>query len=280
MTPSSHLNPLKEHPQPSLPTRLAQRLTSLTPVALMFLMLAPSPEAHALQVLEAMEGQTVLGRLSSKELTRIAVEGGRIRKVTGQGGEFLMEKDEDQGQIFIRPASPENPRPINLFVTIEVGGEPLTVGLLLQPVDIPADTIMLRPTGTSGPSGARRHSIQGPGPSSDGRPHPRSPRHVRQLKNLLLVMADNQETPDFEVREVRQEQPLWVGTRLVLQRQWLGDGLVGERYRLANIGPQPLRVHEPHLFKPGVMAVSVEHERLEPGQVTALFVIRQRRDHE
>jgi len=243
----------------------------------MFLMLAPSPEAQALQVLEAMEGQTVLGRLSSKELTRIAVEGGRIRKVTGQGGEFLMEKDEEQGQIFIRPTSSENSRPINLFVTLEAEGEPLTVGLLLQPVDIPADTIMLRPTGSLG---SRKNSVHGNGQAEVSRPEPRSPRHVRQLKNLLVVMADNQETPDFEVREVRQEQPLWVGTRLVLQRQWLGDGLVGERYRLANIGPQPLRVHEPHLFKPGVMAVSVEHDRLEPGQVTALFVIRQRRDHE
>jgi conjugal transfer pilus assembly protein TraK len=246
----------------------------------MFLMLAPSPEAHALQVLEAAEGQTVLGRLSSKELTRIAVEGGRIRKVTGQGGEFLMEKDEDQGQIFIRPTSPENPRPINLFVTLEAGGEPMTVGLLLQPVDIPAETIMLRPSVSSGTPGARKNSIHGSGQAEASRPDPRSPRHVRQLKNLLVVMADNQETPDFEVREVRQEQPLWVGTRLVLQRQWLGDGLVGERYRLANIGPQTLRVHEQHLFKPGVMALSVEHDRLEPGQVTALFVIRQRRDHE
>ena len=83
----------------------------------MFLTLAPSPEAHAQQVLEALDGQTVLGRLSARELTRIAVEGGRVRKVTGQAGEFVMEKDDDLGQVFIRPAFPEQSRPIMLAPT-------------------------------------------------------------------------------------------------------------------------------------------------------------------
>ena len=239
----------------------------------MFLTLAPSPEAHAQQVLEALDGQTVLGRLSARELTRIAVEGGRVRKVTGQAGEFVMEKDDDLGQVFIRPAFPEQNRPINLFVTLEVAGEPATVGLLLQPTDTPADTILLRTASASKARNGQRTSAAPPA-------EPHSARHVRQLKNLLVLMADSKQADDFEVRDVRQERPLWVGTRLTLQRQWLGDGLVGERYRLLNTGTQTLQVHEPHLFKPGVMAVSVEYPQLEPGQVTSLFVIRQRRDHE
>ncbi len=72
------------------------------------LLLALSSPASALQILDAKDGETVLGKISQKEVTRISVERGRIRKVTGNTGEFVLEKDEDKGQIFIRPVSPDS----------------------------------------------------------------------------------------------------------------------------------------------------------------------------
>ena len=227
-------------------------------VLLPLLLLALSNPASALQVLEAREGETVLGKISRKEVTRIAFEHGRIRKVTGNSGDFVLEKDEEKGQIFLRPASAESTKPINVFVSSERS----TVALLLQPVDTPSDTIVIREA---------RDTLGSP---------PRMERagvHVRTMKNLLLAMAGDALPEDIEVREAARELALWPEVRLTLQRAWLGAGLVGEKYELANVGSAPLELAERDLYKPGVMAVSVERARLAPGESTNFFVIRQRR---
>ena len=107
---------------------------------LALLLLGLSSPAPALQVVEARDGESAVAKISQKEVTRIAFEKSRVRRVTGNAGEFVFEKDEDKGQIFIRPTSPENTKPINLFIMSDRG----TVGLLLQPVDMPSDTIVIR----------------------------------------------------------------------------------------------------------------------------------------
>ena len=225
------------------------------------LLLALSSPASALQILDAKDGETVLGKISQKEVTRISVERGRIRKVTGNTGEFVLEKDEEKGQIFVRPVSPESTKPINLFITSERS----TIGLVLQPVDTPSDTLVIREARDPLTSASRME---------------KSGRHVRTIKNLLLAMADDALPDDMDVREPTQELSLWPGVRLSLQRVWLGAGIVGEKYQLANIGSTELNLAEGDLFKPGVMAVSLEHGRLRPGESTNLFVIRERRAHD
>ena len=225
------------------------------------LLLAFSSSTYALQLLDAREGELLLGKISAKEITRIAFERERIRKVTGNAGEFVLEKDEDKGQIFIRPASPESTKPINLFIT----SDRRTVGLLLQPVDTPSETIVIRE------------------PRGELKAQPRSERssaHVRTLKNLLLAMAADQLPNDMEVRELGRELALWPGVRLTLQRTWLGAGIVGEIFDLANVGTSPLELSERDLYKPGVMALSLEHGSIRPGESTNLFVIRERRGHD
>ena len=54
-------------------------------------------------------------------------------------------------------------------------------------------------------------------------------------------------------------------------------GIVGEKYQLANTGAGDVNLTERDLYKPGVMAVSLERASLRPGESTNLFVIRERR---
>jgi len=216
-------------------------------------LLALSPTAAALQVLDARDGETVLARIAQKEATRLAIAQGRIRKVTGNTGEFVLEKDEARGQVFIRPAS-DSAKPINLFVSTERA----TYALLLQPVDMPSDTLLIREARASVPS------------------TPRSNRHVRAIKNLLLAMANDALPEDMAVRELAQELALWPGVRLTLRRAWLGAELVGESYQLTNLASGELRLAEPDLYKPGVLALSIERRRLHSGETTHVFVIRER----
>lgn len=225
---------------------------------LLLLALAASEPALALQVVDARDGETVLAKVSRKEVTRISIERGRIRKVTGNAGEFVLEKDDEKGQIFIRPTAPDSTKPINLFVSTERS----TIGLLLQPVDIPSDAIVIRDArdATAEPSRIER-----------------SGRHVRTMKNLLLAMAEDALPDDMEVREPGRDLALWPGARLSLQRQWLGTNVVGEKYQLTNAGAAVLELAERDLFKRGVMALSIEQASLRPGESTQLFVIRERR---
>ena len=200
----------------------------------------------------------MLAKVSRKEVTRISVDRGRIRKVTGNAGEFMLEKDDEKGQVFIRPVSPDSTKPINLFVSTERS----TIGLLLQPVDTPSDAIVIREArdATAEPSRIER-----------------SGRHVRAMKNLLLAMAEDALPDDMEVREPGRDLALWPGARLTLQRQWLGSSVVGEKYLLTNAGAAALELAERDLFKRGVMALSIEQASLRPGESTQLFVIRERR---
>ena len=222
------------------------------------LLLSLANPVHALQVVDAHDGETVLAKISRKEVTRIAFERGRVQKVTGNAGEFVLEKDDEKGQVFIRPADPQSAKPINIFLTSKHS----TVALLLQPVDTPSDTIVIREPQAR----AQVRSLL----ESSG-------RHVRTCKNLLLALAGDALPEDMEAKEPGREVALWPGARLTLQRMLLGASVVGEKYQLTNIGTTDLAVQEPNLFKPGVMAVSIEHTSLQPGSATNLFVIRERR---
>jgi len=60
----------------------------------------------------------------------------------------------------------------------------------------------------------------------------------------------------------------------------LGESVVGEKYQLTNLGAGAIEFLESDLFKSGVIAVSVEHLSLKPGEATSLFVIRERRGND
>jgi conjugal transfer pilus assembly protein TraK len=228
-------------------------LLVLLPLTLLF----GSP-ATALQIVDAQDGQTVLGKISRKEITRIAFERGRIRKITGSAGELYLEKDDDKGQIFVRPTDPQSTKPVNLFLASDRG----TVALLLQPTDTPSDSIVIREPRERSAAPTRIEA---------------SGRHVRTLKKLLLALAQDALPEDMQALEPGRDVTLWLGTRLTLQRVLLGSGMAGEKYQLTNTGDTTLELQESALYKSGVMAVGVEQTSLRPGEATNVFVIRERR---
>ena len=223
----------------------------------LLLLLALSLPASALQIVDAKDGETAFAKISQKELTRISFERGRIRKVTGNAGEFVLDKDEEKGQVFIRPTQADGTKPINIFVSTDRS----TVALLLQPIDSPADSIVIREGREAGTSPSRIE---------------RSGRHVRTIKDLLLALATDALPNGMEIRDVTRKLALWPGVRLTLQRVYLGTGIVGEKYQLANVAKTDLSLTESDLYKSGVMAVSLEQRTLRAGESTNLFVIRER----
>lgn len=225
---------------------------------------ASSASVQALQVLDARDGVGITAKLAQKEPTRIKVEGTAIVEVFGNvwqdktnpNGEVIVETDPGKGELYVRPVSASASKPINLFVSTAQA----TYTLLLQPVDMPADTIVLR---DRTPRLARAALSPGKAPS-----------HVRRLTSFLTAMANESPSPDMRIEETAQDVRLWPATRFTLLRRYESPGLVGERYLLTNLGAAPITVQARSLRKEGVLGVAVEDATLEPQASTHVFVLR------
>ena len=127
--------------------------------------------------------------------------------MTGNAGEFALGmKDEGKRTIFIRPASLDSIKPINLFVSSDRS----TVALLLQPVDTPSDTIVIREAATRSPPPARR--------KADFRAHAEEPAACDGRRRAA---------GDMEVRESARQLALWPGCASP-STQMARHGIVGE----------------------------------------------------
>lgn len=237
------------------------RSTITKTLPLLTALLLASNTASALQVLDAVDGQVMLAKISAKEPTRIAISNGRIKKFVGNEGDLIIQKDSENGQIFVHPASLTG-KPINLFVTDDKGA---TYTLLLQPVDIPAETVMLRN------KQAQINILT---------EIERSGSYERVLKGMMLVMATDDLPPDMEVRDVKQGIALWREARFTELRTYKGRDLIGEKYLLTNVSAKPMVIAEQELYRKGVRAVSVEKTTLKPNESTNVFVVRERTDNE
>lgn len=225
---------------------------------------ASSAQVQALQVLDVRDGVSVTAKLALKEPTRIKVEGALIGEVFGNvwqdktnpTGEVIVETDPAKGELYVRPLSPTTTKPINLFVSTRQA----TYTLLLQPVDMPADTIVLR---DRTPRVAR-------GATSLGQ----APRQLRALTALLTAMANDAPTADMRIEDTVRDIRLWQATRFTLLRTYTTPGLIGERYLLTNLGDVALALEPRWLDREDVLGVAIEQATLEPQASTHVFVLR------
>jgi len=102
-----------------------------------------STTAHAAITKNLDETRVIEIPISQIGLTRIKVQEDRILHVFGNAGEYVLETDENQGQIFIRPQPSEEgtSSPISLTLTTEAG---YTQDLRLIPKHQAADAIILK----------------------------------------------------------------------------------------------------------------------------------------
>jgi len=103
------------------------------------LMLGTAVEAAILKPLDDLKVIEV--PISRQGLTRITVKDDRISNVFGNAGEYVLESDEDQGQIFIRPTGLESLNSISLTLTTEKGH---TQDLRLLPKDQAPEALILK----------------------------------------------------------------------------------------------------------------------------------------
>jgi len=221
-------------------------------------LLLAMPAAWALQTVDVSDGNSHLVKISAKEMSRLAVEGGKIRRLDYVDGEMEAKKDDDAGDFYILPLVK---KPINVFVKTASGQ---THALILQPTDMPLETIILREPrrrdSDAGRSGSGSTLAAG---SLEG-----------AVKRLMIAMARGDSSTEFEVGAINQEVGLWNEARFVLLQRYVGQSLVGEHYRLTNVSRSIMRLAEQELYKQGVVAISIENQVLNPGESTEVFITR------
>ena len=218
-----------------------------------------SLNAHALQTVEPVEGHNSFVKISAKETTRIAIEGGKIRSLIGTDGELTVEMDEERGQIFVRPVVLN--KPINVRLIAASGA---TYNLVMQAVDIPQEDVIVRE-----PFAARTAtSLAGSNKKGAGG------GMAKAVRSLVAAMALEEPPSSADVRTANQEFALWENTRFVMTAVYNERELVGEKYLLTNTGKTPIRLVEQELYRKGVVAVAIENMQLEAGQATNIYVVR------
>lgn len=215
--------------------------------------------ALAQQVLRMRDGDTQGAKIAKHEVSRIAIEGARIRSVVGSRGDFEIQVDRDIGQIFIRPLG-DMPivAPINIFLTDDQGR---TYSLILTAEDVPAESILIV---SKQPNKAAKEGKD------------RSEPYQAEIKDLVVAMAtNNPDVSGYEIEDVGTRVPIWREADLTLERVWRGEYLVGERYSLVNVTNSELRLDEHEFMRRGVLAIAIDNHALLPRQATGVYVIRE-----
>jgi conjugal transfer pilus assembly protein TraK len=225
----------------------------LLSAALAFAML----DASALQIVEPVEGQNSFVKISAKETTRIYIDGGQLVTLYHTEGELVLEKDDERGQIFIRPVILDKPINVRLL-----SGSGVTYNLVMQAVDIPQEDIAIRE-----PFDMRTDRNAGNTKSYSG-------NLIRAVRSMMSAMASDEPPSAVDMRETRQELALWENTRFVMVGVFNERELVGEKFVLTNTGSAVIRMVEQELYRNGVVAISIENMELAPGQSTFVYIVR------
>jgi conjugal transfer pilus assembly protein TraK len=240
-----------------IPSRKRNRLR----VALALAMCLRSLTATAVQIVDGADGTTIYAKVSKKEMTRLALEHGRISSLRVKDGELGVDPDEETGQLFL--SVPHGAaKPINGFLTTDTGA---TYTLILQVVDAPSDSIIIRQ--------AASKSTQRPNDF-------KSTSYDKAVKRMIAVMATDELPADMQITEVGRQVDLWKEASMSLERQYIAGDIVGERYVVGNVSKEPMVLDEREFFRTGVGVVAIEQLNLAPGGSTRVYLIREKNSND
>lgn len=237
---------------------------SLSAILLLSLL---ATEASATQLVENADRGHVQVNISVNETNRLAIEGRRIANVVPSvKGVLAGQKDEALGAYYFTLASESsNHGTVTVFVSDEKG---VTYKLILVPRPVAGEEIVIRPPSEKATPSGRA--------AADGR----TVSYQRRVKDLMLVMADDELKDSVESVAVNKDVPLWKEGRLTLVAKYMDGDMVGEKYRLTNVSPSEMLLVEQELYRRGVRAVAVEHHTLMQGDGTDIYIVRERKDNE
>lgn len=205
------------------------------------------------------DGDTFRIKLSTRDLNRISVKGGRISKIWARDGFLVIQKA--QGEALILPAS-TSPAVFSFFVRDEYGS---TYTLVAERFDIPAQSIVLDP--------AKKFpdkQVSGVFDKANSDP-------IRIKSNKLIkAMALDNDLKGYSKALYNAVVPLWKETRITLVRAYEGRDFRGDVYLIENISDDSLTFNETEFqdFGDHVFGVALGKLDVAPKETTTLFIVR------
>jgi hypothetical protein len=248
--------------------------------ALLLTFLLGAQQAQGALLYPLDELKAIEAPIAQQGLTRITVKGDRILNIFGLAQEYVLETDEDQGQIFIHP-HPLNKAAIHLTLTTE-GGK--TQDLRLIPQDKSPEALILVSSlqegewegGLQAHQGIKNEFFQEKRAKKD----PASP--TRDEVESLLEACQAGRIPLGYKPEPLPLSTLHAGPHLLVQ-ELQGDTLRGLTYEIHNNTKEPLILSEPEFAGTwaetggeelnDLIAILMPQKVLNPGERSLVHVV-------
>ncbi|ENG7912469.1 type-F conjugative transfer system secretin TraK [Acinetobacter baumannii] len=242
-------------------------LSKLAMIPLLIASLLASGIASATQHIDKAYLDSVTVTVSSTEQNALVVQNRKIANVVPSIADALdYQKDVDQGVLYFKIQPWYENRTISAFVTDDQG---VRYKLVMRPTaSLGAEEIILMPPKNGSGSGGTEKETQS---------------FLQQIKELIYTMGDDADSQQDELAisgisrsSVNQDIPLWKEARMRFVSRYDGDELYGEHYQVTNVTGSNLILLEQEFYRKKVVAVSIEHLNLLPGQTTNVFVVREK----
>lgn len=220
--------------------------------------------ASASQVI-AMDSHKRLEATVAKDyLNRIAVTNDRITQVFGDEEAYVIQVDENSGQVFLKPSDLNGSKPISLTLTTENGQ---TQDLTLKPFEKEASTLLLKTTIKPGAASADE-------PGKYENPH-QSPleksisiqeKMIQAMKMLVLGQL-----PPLEGEVKERSCP--EGMTMKGVKSYQVASFKGHTYEVENTTETLMDIDDKTFYQTGDLALSFQKRVLKPNETTVLSVI-------
>lgn len=215
-------------------------------------------EAEATQIKGVIDNETVAAKISSLDITRIIVQGDRIKSLKGIRGAYTRENDENNGEVYLQPTATFQNAAFTVLIETEKGRH---FTLLLTPVSVPGGTLMLVPKGVGKAEAARFEK------ASD---------YQTTLSQLVRAMATDTMPEGYSVTQVDNKTLYHFGNIATMRLKTIYQGYYfqGQIYELTNTQSYPIHLDEKQFFKQGISAVSLESITVAPhGKIKLIRVV-------
>ena len=205
-------------------------------------------QVFALQIKGVVDNETVTAKISSSDVTRIIIQGDRIKSFKGISGAYTRENDKNNGEVYVQPTAAYQSTPFTILVESEQGRH---FTLLLMPIAVPGGTLMLVPKGVGNQQAARFEQ------ASD---------YEITISHLIRAMATDSMPEGYTINQVDNKKVYAIGNiaKLRLKTIYQGLNFQGQIYELTNTQSFPITLDERQFFKPDTRAVSLESITVAP----------------
>jgi type-F conjugative transfer system secretin TraK len=201
-------------------------------------------------------------KVSDTGLTRISVQGDRLREVIGLDDTVNVEKDEANGHLFLKGVKTKQ------TITVVTEGGALQ-DLTLLPTAKGSTTILLRNEQTSKSDIKRSPLSLGESIRSPlATPSAISPSNTI-ISFMRQLCAGQGTAPEHKTKRTTTG-----GLEATSTHHLQAQNFVGEVYTVTNTHDHPTALCEKDFYQMGDLALAVTKKELEPGEEATLYVVR------